>query len=257
MFNTLIGPVVGSAKDGKPLPADREELLVELLALNFSEDFELKPIMKDAEKQLRSKQPFRGDAPSADPRWPLWSIARRVADRQISSLSWKWASEQSLHGCEVFYLYLEPQASQSKEEETKKERQYERCVLHRGFSEIITMRSPDNGYELVIQPKGIDSKNETIDLSIAAKPLIQLESVANEQSQVLTYSFTLDLFSLPFTDNTILPDGNRFAITLGDVEKTGTARIKVTWFPKNYFTRRERPLDPNDILQLLGRSQSH
>ncbi len=258
MFNSLISPLVGSARDGKPLPAEREELLVELLALNFSEDFELKPIMKDVEKQLRFKQPSSRDDPSVDLRWPLWSVARRVADRQISSLSWKWTSDQSpQHGCEVFYLYLEPQATRSKteektEEETTEEQKHEHCVLHRGFSELISLKSPDNRYELVIHPKEADWKNETIDMSIAARPLLPLGETENEHSQVLTYNFLLDLFSLPLTDNTILPDGNRFALTLGEVEKTGAARIKVIWFPKNYFTKRERPLDPNYILKLLG-----
>src|SRR5215472_11703705 len=39
MFNSLISPIAGPQQNGKPMPADRELLLTELLALNFNENF--------------------------------------------------------------------------------------------------------------------------------------------------------------------------------------------------------------------------
>src|SRR5437870_10456970 len=44
MFNSLISPIAGPQQSGKAMPADRELLLTELLALNFNENFELKPL---------------------------------------------------------------------------------------------------------------------------------------------------------------------------------------------------------------------
>jgi hypothetical protein len=54
MFTSLIGPIVGAQKDGS-IPADRERLMAELLALNFHENFELKPLLEDAAKRLEAE----------------------------------------------------------------------------------------------------------------------------------------------------------------------------------------------------------
>src|SRR6188768_3836977 len=51
MFNSLIGPIAGIQGD-KPMSADREHVLTALLALNFNENFEMKPLMEDAIKRL-------------------------------------------------------------------------------------------------------------------------------------------------------------------------------------------------------------
>ena len=44
MFSSLISPIAGPQNNGKPMPADREMILTELLALNFNENFEMKPL---------------------------------------------------------------------------------------------------------------------------------------------------------------------------------------------------------------------
>src|SRR2546422_5208098 len=85
MFNSLISPIAGSQKDGKPMPADREVLLTELLALNFNENFELKPLMEDAGERLAAEAGAKSKD-SDDPRERLWSIARRIAERQKASI---------------------------------------------------------------------------------------------------------------------------------------------------------------------------
>src|SRR6187402_51327 len=51
MFSSLISPLGGSQSD-KPMAADREMLLAELLALNFNENCEMKPLMEDAIKRI-------------------------------------------------------------------------------------------------------------------------------------------------------------------------------------------------------------
>src|SRR5438128_1790739 len=79
MFNSLISPIAGSQKDGKPMPADREVLLTELLAHNFNENFELKPLMEDAGERLAAEAGAKAKD-ADDPRERLWSIARRIAE---------------------------------------------------------------------------------------------------------------------------------------------------------------------------------
>src|SRR5207248_11240643 len=55
MFNSLISPIAGPQNADKPMPADREVILTELLALNFNENFEMKPLMEDAVKRLATE----------------------------------------------------------------------------------------------------------------------------------------------------------------------------------------------------------
>src|SRR5215831_3349605 len=85
MFNSLITPIAGPQTGDKPMPVDREVILTELLMLNFNENFEMKPLMQDAIKRLaveRNGKPKDAE----DPREALWSIARRIAERQKAAI---------------------------------------------------------------------------------------------------------------------------------------------------------------------------
>src|SRR5437868_12789792 len=55
MFSSLITPISGPQTGDRPMPADREVILTELLALNFNENFEMKPLMEDAIKRLATE----------------------------------------------------------------------------------------------------------------------------------------------------------------------------------------------------------
>src|SRR5215467_9371731 len=86
MFNSLISPIAGPQTSDKPMPVDREVILTELLALNFNENFEMKPLMEDAIKRLIAEKPAKSKQ-GEDPRESLWSIARRIAERQKASIA--------------------------------------------------------------------------------------------------------------------------------------------------------------------------
>jgi hypothetical protein len=59
--------------------------------------------------------------------------------------------------------------------------------------------------------------------------------------------FTVSSYSLPFSDNTLLPTGNRFGLYIRTVDDIpGVARIMnvwFVWFPRGFIPPRERPLD--------------
>src|SRR5213078_2654190 len=66
MFSSLIAPISGPQTSDKPMPAEREVILTELLALNFNENFEMKPLMEDAIKRLSTENSVKsksGDDP--------------------------------------------------------------------------------------------------------------------------------------------------------------------------------------------------
>ncbi len=269
MFTSLIGPIAGSQKDGNPIPADRERLLAELLALNFHENFELKPLMQDAADRLVAEADAqkKSSTGAPDAREPLWSVSRRIAERQKASIAWEWAAyragqggqgpapgllswpwrvsaQSNTQGCEVNFLTVDPtprRADIVKAGTT--------CQLAVGFRDTVDLNSPDGNYTLRLVAASPDWQSQTV--RISAQPFLSRQESANPTDP--TYSFVLSWFDLPLTDNTLLPDGNRFAVYLRTCfPQLQKVVVAVLWFPKGYFTPRERPLNYREVQQLLG-----
>ena len=274
MFNSLIVPLAGSQTDGAAIRTDREELLAELLALNFHENFELKPLMEDAGRRLieeARKLPQR-PAGTPDVRASLWSIARRTAERQKASIAREWEAyragggERAQQGGFFLGLWAAPAAPDPKTCETSTiavdattEPQMQPiqavlaeppCQVSAAFRDAIDVQSPDGKYTLRLWAGDADWENQTVKLSV-----LPFRSEQHSPGPTDTiFPFTLTWFDLPFTDNTLLPDGNRFAIYLRLHEsRTKKVVVVVMWFPNGYFTPRERPLNYREVQELLGR----
>jgi hypothetical protein len=266
MFSSLIGPIAGPT-DGKSISPDREQLIAQLLALNFNENFELKPLLEDASQRMTPKQPSSG---APDPREPLWSVARRIAERQKASIAWEWQGARSSQqkeagwrgslfgccrprakaaggtsGCESVTLTVDAARTLSSETSERPG-----CQLVIGLGETIRLKSPDGNYTLQLTLVHPDWANQTVDVVVWPFPTKQGRPVDTDT----TYRFTLGWFDFPFTDNTLLPDGNRFAIYLRLVSPNySKLTVVAMWFPKGYFTPRERPLNYREVQELLGR----
>ena len=88
MFHDLIGPIVGSEKSSGNISLDRQRLLVELLALNFHEHFELKPVMVHVDERLAHEEiPGMDQSQRENARGSLRSVARRVLQSQLAMLT--------------------------------------------------------------------------------------------------------------------------------------------------------------------------
>jgi len=95
MFSNLITPISGPSKE-KEIESHRERVLVELLALNFHEDFEFKPLMLHVDKRLSKRCNPNHDCEeiiteeqakqAKEDRTSLRSIARRITSKQIKTL---------------------------------------------------------------------------------------------------------------------------------------------------------------------------
>jgi hypothetical protein len=263
MFSSLIGPIIGAQKDGKAISPDREELLAELLALNFHENFELKPLLEDASERLVPKANRKDLSRDPDPREPLWSIARRIAERQKASIAWEWTADKSSvqnqgrvarllrreaparRGCEFYTLTVNAQLPPSSEMLNPVA-----CELAMTLGQVVRLKSPDGIYTLQLTVVHPDWKNQTVSISVL--PFLSRQQRPLEADT--TYRFPLSWFDFPLTDNTLLADGNRFAIYLRLVSSdNGKMTVLVMWFPKGYFTPRERPLNYQEVQHLLGR----
>src|SRR5690349_14747681 len=108
MFNSLISPIAGPQRGDQPIPVDREVILTELLALNFNENFEMKPLMEDAVNRLAAQKKGRD---AEDSREPLWSIARRIAERQKAAIGREWSASESANSSGFLNSLLPPWGS--------------------------------------------------------------------------------------------------------------------------------------------------
>ena len=100
-----------------------------------------------------------------------------------------------------------------------------------------------------------DWHNETVKISSVARS--RMPGDEQEYGDSITNGFTLTWYDLPLADNTVLPNGNRFAINLRTVSGvTQDISLRVIWFPPGFFTPREHPLDSRRILALLEKSGS-
>jgi len=268
MFNSLIAPIAGPQGGEKPMPADREVILTELLALNFNENFEMKPLMEDAIKRLATENPAKTKE-GEDPREALWSIARRIAERQkatiarewsasesarssgifpLGSMLLPWKSDSSRQGCQVYYLNLDARTERHGEPVSAGVD----CQASAAFGDIVDLKSPDGNYTLRLVAVHPNWSDQTI--SVSTQPFLSQQT--NPKPTDTQYNFTLTWLDLPLTDNTLLSDGNRYAAYIRSFYNDfQTVSVTIMWFPKGYFTPRERPLNYNEVQELLGRKQ--
>src|SRR5438034_228406 len=248
MFNSLISPIAGPQGGEKPMPADREMILTELLALNFNENFEMKPLMEDAIRRLITEKPVKSKN-GEDPREPLWSIARRIAERQKASIAREWSASEaadSSHGCQVYYLNLDARTERHAEPVPAGAD----CQASAAFGDIVDLKSPDGNYTLRLVAVHPDWEDQTV--KVSTQPFLSEQT--NPKPTDTQYNFTLTWLDLPLTDNTLLSDGNRYAVYIRSFYNDfQTVSITIMWFPKGYFTPRERPLNYNEVQELLGR----
>lgn len=169
MFRDLIKPITGSEK--AEIPVEREQLMTELLALNFHEHFELKPLMLRVDDRLANEnyEGPDGELISADNRMmarkSLRSVARRVVQRQVALLT-KEDSSLAVEDRSCIYdleLELDEKKSDGSSGSSSSENNH-RCLqkIERKFGEFISLDSPNQVYRmnLTIEPveKSKDSK---------------------------------------------------------------------------------------------------
>jgi hypothetical protein len=247
MFRELVGPLLQSEADeaaggNTDLPrAQRLALLAELLALNFHEHFELGPL-------LRYVDTLPGQTEEARTR--LRSTSRRVISRQLAPLLSTAALEE---GRNPSFLEISLNSDGMEAAEKLLSCAVPEAANAASGSLTLNCSSSAQGAPLrIVSPDGRDSLQVNIRAVSWAAQTVGIYSVllgADGESQGHTppIEFTLSPYSFPFSDNTLLPSGNRFGIYLTRIDDIpGVARImrlSFVWFPKDFVPPRERPFD--------------
>jgi hypothetical protein len=270
MFRELVGPLLQGGVGGRNDAAQAAQqlaLLAELLTLNFHEHFELGPALRYVDKLPEQ---------TAEARARLRGTARRVISRQLAPMI---TSVGANAGSEPAYVELslqgdvdEPDAGSVEGRgpaatvllpacravgtpdvrSGRVEMHCSRRPVTGNGAQVSTVplevTSPDGRDRVRIQLSSFNWNEQTV--AVVATPLPPQESGAapamlNFPPQRI--EFTVSSYSLPFSDNTLLPTGNRFGLYIRTVDDIpGVARIMnvwFVWFPRGFIPPRERPLD--------------
>ena len=248
MFRELVGPLLQSETEQVKAGADtdlprsqRLALLAELLALNFHEHFELGPL-------LRYVDTLPGQTEEARAR--LRSTSRRVISRQLAPLLSTAAAKDGRHPS---FLEISLNSDGTEAAETLLSCAVPAAANSASGSLTLNCSSTAQGSPLrIVSPDGKDNLQVNVRAVSWAAQTVGIYAVlldANGESQALAppIEFTLSPYSFPFSDNTLLPGGNRFGIYLTRIDDIpGVARImrlSFVWFPKDFVPPRERPFD--------------
>jgi hypothetical protein len=265
MFRDLISPILGDAR-GDKIPIERQRLLVELLALNFGDHFELKPLLSQTDRTIKEAM----ESAESDNRreWlrrerdRLRSVARRVSDRQIAILLNQGTKDDRTTIIPLTLVERRQAIDAVQAQVEERLRKVKKEV--RGVRDYpVVLCSPDRKYTVLLTYLDFDWVNQTCttQLNVLEKEcrpdqedfLQSLPAASSQQAApAMDMKFELSWFDFPFTDNTLLSDGNRFALVIQGVdEELHYADFDLIWFPKVYFSPRERPINYAEIRRKL------
>lgn len=262
MFSKLVDPISGS-KSGADVPLEREQLLAELLALNFHEHIGMKPLLNHVDGRL-AEQSLHDDEHKAAlarrARQSFRSVARTVISRQTAMLTRSSPDARLEQNAHIQKLDLGMAIN-----DTALLKQVEADGAQTGqFAQPIEVISPSGLHKLYLQVNQQDWDNETFQVAVS----IYAVQKGGERA-LADHDFELSWFDFPLTDNTLLGDGTRFAIVLDHVydmrgrftdrsmtaaenDKARRVRINIIWFPKDYIAARERPTNYREFRRSLG-----
>jgi hypothetical protein len=126
------------------------------------------------------------------------------------------------------------------------------------FDDLLEIPSP-NGHSsllLTVSPESWEDQSFQVSTIIDSKEAIfeHLDGGSTPPPKASTaVEFLLTWFDFPFTENTILADGTRFALIIDQVkEKDQKAVFSLIWFQNDYYSLRERPVNYSRFRSDLG-----
>jgi hypothetical protein len=249
MFGQLISPIAGPGDSGAETDPVRYAVLAQLLTLNFHEHFELKPLLQDADDRLSKYKGSVEPAAIQQARSNLRQAAHRVIQRQIAQL-WdeKIAPCTPVASMEATFQFV---SDAELEESFAGAADSATLLVPSKALKAFTISSPDCRDKLSIVFDKPDFSSERVQVLIS--PAAPTAAITDYR-----FDFGLTSFAFPFTDNAVLPSGNRFAFFIKDVSElddTGTSkimRVGLRWFPQNYYPPTERPTDYKEFRKALG-----
>ena len=207
MFETLLKYLFSDTTKQK---TNREKLtLLRLLALNFHESFDLKPLFESLESELTDKEKDM-----------VKNIAKEIAGKQEAMLS-----------------------------QIKEGRVFEKILYKGFEEAIMVPPDGEEayrGHRLGIEIIKIGENEDYVRLHVWDLPDTSVENIYI--GDIVDVKFDLNYYDMPFIDNTKLFNNTRFAITFKgiftdetEIERGNAVKIKVIFLPESYMSSRDRP----------------
>jgi len=276
----------GKITDRLMKPSGKEDsllqdvLLTQMLALNFHELIELKPLMIDLDKRLNDvlmgeikiKNGLLSDYELAQKN--LKSIARRIRSRQVTALVNGSSEDNSTEGAgHVFYINVIREGnrnttnciSRAQNSVTGCMREQIAIPGHKpGDSLLVSVDSADwtldrfqlsmhkeSGELIPVLPEGEQAKDE----DTCSEKQIKEEGTASKTTGHSQFEVTW--YDFPFTDNTLTANGGRHAVFIDSIcsledDKIDAVKLGILYFPKDYYPSRERPVSYKQLNRKLG-----
>lgn len=225
MFQNLIDPIVGEPDATGEIALARQQLLVELLTLNFHDHFEFKPLLIDLdERLLRAKRERERDQLSA--------LALRVLERQthILNVAAQLLDEDQKEIRIATLVYRSPAMRDD--------------GADAGPAVLGPVLSPDGRWEVKLAVHRVDFERRRALVTLNMRP------TGTEPWRGL--DFELTQFDFPLTDYRQLTASHRVAVAMAGIYPRSRAmRVELMWFPPGYITERERPFDYESVRKAL------
>lgn len=197
---------------------DGKVLNLELLAYNFHDSLNLKPLFLDIQRRLRTSQ----DPQRADYLQRIIRVARETTAKQLFSLEGHGKSFRRSVDFEA--LAVAGAAGIELDPET---------VTVRKISSQINLR--------VLK---VDMEMQQISVRLEVKAPADHPELTDSRA-----NFTVGFFDFPIIDNTRLPNGMRCAVTLANFSSVG-ADLTTICFPGEYASLKDRPYY-DEVIQKL------
>lgn len=262
MFAKLVDPISG-AKTGSDVSLEREQLLAELLSLNFHEHIGLKPLLSHVDARLARESVDIDEAKAEAARFArqsFRSVARTVISRQTAMLTRSSGEASKNDGAQIQKLDIGmPKLNSDFAAKLKREK-----AQVETFGQPIVVANPLGTHRLYLTVSQPNWDRETFHVDVS---IYSIRS--GEEVELANRDFELSWFDFPLTDNTLLADGTRFAIVLDQIYDTHgrfsdgkpeqptsdaarRAKMSIVWFPRDYIAARERPTNYREFRRSLG-----
>lgn len=201
-------------------------LQLELLAYNFHDSLNLKPLFMDLDRQVRARPGTVNEAHIGR----LRRVAREIADRQRFALE--------LRG-DTFRRTVDLQE-----------------LAAQGRAGIpldpATVTVEGRTSEIIIRVLHADPVMQSIQIRMEVKPA----SAGEEAAEVTRTEFEVGIYDFPMIDSTHLSNGQRCAALLSAFGKE-TAELTTVCFPGEYASLKDRPYYDEVVEQLRLKQQTH
>ena len=219
----MFGTIINAFLDPKTADLDGKVLNLELLAYNFNDSLNLKPLFIDLARQIQySKDPRRGEFLRR-----IALVAKETSQKQLFALEGHGKSFRRT-------IDLEELAKVGREGIPLEGEQIMANGLH---------------YDVNLRALSADAINQTLTVRLEVK------SHEGPSQQDTRATFEVSWFDFPMIDNIRLPNGQRCAVTLANFAGGVAADVATICFPAEYASIKDRPYY-DEVIQKLQQATS-